>query len=354
MKESFNMSSFDTHSNARDYYGKKLTGTKDLKTNACCDTGSIPRYLKPLLANLEDDVVTRFYGCGSPIPEALENCVVLDLGCGTGRDVYVASQLVGNKGFVHGVDMTEEQLQVARRTRHTHMERFGYEQPNVDFHCAQIEDLSSTAIAEESIDVIISNCVLNLAPDKRTVLKEALRLLKPGGELHFSDVYASRRVPDDLKQHPVLHGECLSGALYTEDFRRIMQSLGIPDYRIVTRRKIDIEDPEIEKAVGAINFYSITIRAFKISKLEDRCEDYGQIATYLGSIPTSPSAYVLDDHHIFETGRPERVCGNTAAMLQETRLSRHFEILGNQSKHFGLFPCAPENAITDEDVGSCC
>ena len=98
-------------SEVQEYYGKTLQGSMDLKTNACCcDTNSIPDYHKEALKNINDEILTRYYGCGSPIPPNLEGCTVLDLGCGTGRDVYVASQLVGPEGRVIGVDMTDEQL----------------------------------------------------------------------------------------------------------------------------------------------------------------------------------------------------------------------------------------------------
>ena len=204
------------------------------------------------------------------------------------------------------------------------------------------------------MDVVISNCVINLAADKRAVFEEVFRVLKPGGELYFSDVFADRRMPAAVAADPVLYGECLGGALYTEDFRRMMEAVGCPDYRIVSQREIEIEDATLVQKLGNTRFYSVTVRAFKLAALEDRCEDYGQVAYYDGSIPEHPHAFALDDHHLFETGRPLLVCGNSAAMLEETRYGRYFRIVGDRSVHYGLFDCAPAPASDAEAVGSCC
>ena len=338
----------------KEYYGKVLQSTKDLKTTACCTTEAVPEHLKPILSEIEDEVITRFYGCGSPLPESLEGKVVLDLGCGTGRDVYLASKLAGPDGYVIGVDMTDEQLDVAKRNLDKQMKRFGFDEPNVDFRKGYIEDLQTLGIEDNSIDVVISNCVINLSPDKKSVYSEIFRVLKPGGELYFSDVFADRRVPSELMDDPVLYGECLSGALYVEDFRRILRDLGCPDYRVVTGHDIDIEDPEIERKVGMINFRSLTIRAFKLESIEDICEDYGQVATYLGTIPEAPHRFILDDHHTFHKGKPMLVCGNSAAMVQDTRFGEHFRVDGDRTVHYGAFDCEPVSASSGENQGSCC
>jgi SAM-dependent methyltransferase len=335
-----------------EYYGKLLNRTGDLKTGACCcSTDSMPAGLRRLLQDIHPEVLSRFYGCGSPLPPALDGCTVLDLGCGTGRDVYLASRLVGPKGRVLGVDMTEAQLEIARRHADFHAQRFGYSRPNVSFHKGFIEDLASLGIADESIDVVISNCVINLSPRKDLVFSEIFRVLKPGGELYFSDIFADRRVPADLRSDPVLRGECLAGALYVEDFRRLLSSVGVRDFRTVVSRRVDLRDAEVEAKVGMIGFVSATIRAFKIGDLEDRCEDYGQVASYLGTVPGLPHAFVLDDHHRFEGGRLVPVCGNTAAMLQQTRYAPHCRVLGDRSTHYGLFPCAQSRAESDR---GCC
>jgi len=334
-----------THEQLQEYYGKILQGSNDLKTSACCCTDeALAPSVRAALSEVNDEVLARFYGCGSPIPPALGGCTVLDLGCGTGRDVFVASRLVGPEGYVIGVDMTEEQLEVARRNVPSQMERFGYPRPNVDFRRGFIEDLAALGIADDSVDVVISNCVINLSPDKRAVFGEIFRVLKPGGELYFSDVFSGRRVPPELHTDPVLHGECLAGALYLEDFRRMLREVGCPDYRRVSTARIDIRNPEIEKKIGMVDFYSVTVRAFKLATLEDLCEDYGQVAVYRGTLPDHPHAFDLDDHHRFLTGKPVPVCGNTASMLSETRFAPHFEVRGDRSVHYGPFDCGPAPA----------
>ena len=337
----------------QNYYGQVLKSSADLKTSACCTLDEVPLHLRPLLADLHPEVVARYYGCGTPLPPALEGSTVLDLGCGTGRDCYLLSRLVGEAGRVIGVDMTVEQLAVAKEHCDWHAERYGYANSNVDFKQGYMEDLATAGIADNSIDLVVSNCVINLSPDKKQVLSEILRVLKPGGEIYFSDVYSDRRIPHALKTEPVLLGECLGGALYWEDFRRIMQDLGCPDVRIVKESPITLEDPEVEAKIGMVNFRSVTIRAFKMP-LEDRCEDFGQLAVYKGTIADHPHTFDLDDHHHFETGKPLRVCGNSFDMLASSRYGKHFDLMGDKSTHFGLFDCAPPNTSLSLESGAAC
>lgn len=333
------------------YYGAILKGSADLKTNACCSTDeSLTPRVGAALANINDSVLSRFYGCGSPLPPLLEGCTVLDLGCGAGRDVYLAAQLAGPGGYVIGVDMTEEQLKIARDNRVWHMARFGYIRPNVDFRQGYMEDLGAVGIEDNSVDVVISNCVLNLSLAKRSVFGEIFRVLKPGGELFFSDVFAGRRVPEEFHTDPLLHGECLAGAMYIEDFRRLLRDVGCPDYRVTESRPLALNNPDIERTIGMVDFHSLTIRAFKLPSLEDSCEDYGQLATYRGTIDDSPHCFDLDHRNRFITGKPTPVCGNTASMLAETRYRGHFTLRGDRSIHFGPADCArmpPTTAIAD-------
>ena len=346
-----------TRAMVKEYYGSKIASTSDLKTSACCTMESLLSYIRDIIPYIVDEVKNRFYGCGSPIPPAIEGCRILDLGCGTGRDVFIASKLAGERGYVIGIDMTDEQLNVAIRNLKAQMDRFGYGRPNVEFRKGYMEDLQAAGIEDNSMDVVISNCVINLSPHKEAVFREIFRVLKPGGELYFSDVFSGRRVPDHLRDDPVLVGECLAGAMYIEDFRRLLRSIGILDYRIVSRRKIDLNNPEIEEKVGMIDFYSITVRIFKLYDLEDICEDYGQVALYKGTIPGFPHYFELDDHHKFLTGKYMPVCGNTASMLYDTRFRPHFQIVGDRSIHFGPFSCGPGDGQNTEEgtsSGACC
>lgn len=337
----------------KNYYSKVLTTAKDLKTNACCAIESLPSFQQEILSEIEPEIKDRFYGCGAPFPSGLEGAVVLDLGCGSGRDVYMLSKLVGEKGTVIGVDMTKEQLAVAKKYQKKQADKFGFSQSNVRFEEGYVENLSALGIEDDSVDVIVSNCVINLSPDKPQVFAEMLRVLKPGGELYFSDVFADRRIPEELRQDEELYGECLSGALYIEDFRRILQDLGCHDFRIVTSRALKMGTTALEKKVGDIGFFSITVRAFKLN-LEDRCEDYGQVLRYKGGLLGAEHCFVLDDHHIFQKGVPVLVCGNTADMLTKSRFSQYFEVFGDKSLHLGLFDCADEKVNSDKAAPSCC
>ncbi|WP_177421134.1 methyltransferase domain-containing protein, partial [endosymbiont of Lamellibrachia barhami] len=317
----------------KEYYGKVLQHSGDLQTNACCTDAEMPGYLRDALSNIHDEVMARYYGCGLVSPQLLEGARILDLGSGSGRDCYALAQMVGESGYVLGVDMTEEQLEVANRHVEWHRERFGYAKSNVEFRKGYIEKLDELGLEGNSFDIIVSNCVINLSPDKEAVLREAYRLLKPGGELYFSDVYSDRRVPEHLISDPVLYGECLSGALYWNDFQNLAKKAGFADPRLVEDRPITIDNPEIEEKIGYIGFYSATYRLFKLDGLEPACEDYGQAVVYKGGIPESEQAFALDNHHIIDKGRMFLVCGNTYRMLNETRFSEYFEFYGNWDTH---------------------
>jgi len=324
-------------SSVSEYYGKTLTGTSSLQTNACCTSKCPPDHLLRLMENIHDEVVGKYYGCGFVCPLVLEGCRVLDLGCGAGRDVYILSQMVGPNGSVVGVDFTPEQLAVGRAHLDWHMERFGFtsSKPNVEFVEASIEDLRQ--LPDASFDVIVSNCVVNLCQNKRAVFQEAFRLLKQGGEMYFSDVYSSQRVPLSLRIDPVLWGECLSGALYWNDFLRLAKECGFKDPRLVEDSPITINKKSLESKVGNITFFSATYRCWKIFELEPDCEDYEQAVVYRGTVENHPFSFTLDDHHTFPTGKIFPVCGNTYRMINQTRFQKAFDLFGDFTSHFGLF-----------------
>ncbi|WP_027856026.1 methyltransferase domain-containing protein [Marinobacterium jannaschii] len=348
------------HQEVQEYYGKVLQGSDDLQTNACCTDTQLPRYIKDALSNVHDEVMMRYYGCGLVAPEALQGCSILDLGSGSGRDCYVLAQLTGEQGQVVGVDMTDEQLEVANRHKAYHQQKFGYSAGNVTFHKGYIEQLDQLNLPDNSFDIIVSNCVINLSPDKEAVFREAWRLLKPGGELYFSDVYADRRISASLQQDPELYGECLSGALYWNDFLRLAAKAGFADPRLVEDRPITIDNERIQAKIGHIGFYSATYRLFKIEQLEDACEDYGQAVIYKGTLAQHPEFFQLDAHHRIERGKVFPVCGNTWRMLHDTRFAEHFEFVGNWDTHYGIFDgCGTLMPFSRNDAdeggsGGCC
>ncbi len=329
------LSTPDVSRGVQEYYGATLSSSADLRTDACCDASSVPQALRPLLARIHPEVLSRYYGCGLVVPPLLEGLRVLDLGCGSGRDVYLLAQLVGASGAVVGVDMTPEQLAVARRHQQHHADQFGF--ANVTFLEGRIEQLDQLPLEPGSFDLVISNCVVNLSADKLAVLNGVRRLLKSGGEFFFADVYADRRVPEALRHDPVLYGECLSGALYWNDFLRLARQAGFADPRLVSDRPLEVTDAELTARTGAIRFFSATYRLFHIPELEDACEDHGQAVIYRGTIAEHPHALPFDKHHWIEAGKVFPVCGNTFRMLERSRLAPHFNFIGDFSRHYGLF-----------------
>ncbi|GMH86036.1 hypothetical protein TL16_g10415 [Triparma laevis f. inornata] len=317
-------------------YYTTLENTQSLKTNACETAAAPPGYIKKALKNVDRKVIEKYYGCGLCVPDLMEGTTVVDLGCGSGRDAYVISQLCGSTGKVFGVDMTPAQLEVARSAL-SHHSTISPPPSSIDFVESYIETFADDLKLDNNVDVVVSNCVINLSPDKEAVLRQAFKALKEGGELYFSDVYASRRVPENLRKDPVLWGECISGALYWNDFVNLAKKVGFGDPRLVSDAPITIKNKEIEAKCEGIEFYSATYRLFKLECLEPDCEDYGQAVIYKGTIPECPVAFTLDSHHRIEKGKVFPVCGNTWNMLQKTRFKDHFEYIGNFDNHYGIF-----------------
>lgn len=324
-----------------EFYGKTVQKTEDLIFDACC----VAEYDLALLRPITDEVKERRYGCGSPIPLALQGRTVLDLGSGAGIDCFIAAQLVGPTGRVIGVDMTDEQLDIARRNVAPIMANLGFEQPNVEFIKARIEELP---IPSDSVDVVISNCVINLSAEKERVFAEIWRVLKPGGEFYISDIVSDRRIPAHLIDDKRLYSECLSGAAYFGDLMRTMRRAGFNDVRTVSQRPLG-------DVIEGIYFDAVNLRGFKIA-LEEECEDYGQVAVYRGTLDGRTTEFKLDLSHVFKAGRPERVCKNTADMLRQSRYAPWF-VVSDELFHMGPFDCGPatiESDLSANTGGSCC
>ncbi|NXV29490.1 AS3MT methyltransferase, partial [Rissa tridactyla] len=332
----------------QDYYGKRLQKSADLKTNACITLARpLPKAVRDALENVHEEVVARYYGCGLVIPECLTSCRILDLGSGSGRDCYLLSQMVGEWGHVTGIDMTEgqvwhgarasprppsippppfpssSQVEVAKKHIAYHMDKFGYKKPNVEFLQGYMEKLSDAGLADESYDIIISNCVINLAPDKRAVLREAYRVLKPGGEMYFSDVYANQRLSESVRKHRVLWGECLAGALYWRDLYSIAEEVGFSPPCLVTASPITIGDKELEDVIGDCRFVSATFRLFKVPG-SSRAGP-GQVI-YNGGIVGHERELVFDANFTFKEGEVVDVDAEMAAILRSSRFAEEFLI----------------------------
>ncbi len=331
----------------RDYYGRHLKTKSDLSQKACC-TDETQKRFQQILELIPEEVKARHYGCGCPVPEDnLTDLRVLDLGSGAGVDAFILARLVGPGGFVTGIDMTTEQLEVANRNIPPVMQRFGFQQPNVRFHQDFIEVAES--IPDQSVDLVVSDCVINLSPRKDLVFKTIFRVLKDGGEFYISDIASDRRVPDAIRNNPQMVAECLGGAEYENDWFDVMKDSGFTDARTVS--KVEVQRDVMGEPVV---FYSLTVRGFKFfDPLDRRCEDYGQIATYNGLLPAQSARFFFDDHHAFEAHRPVPVCRNTARMLKETRLGKYFEVT-SPIKHFGLFPCGSPVSSSTDTPKPCC
>ncbi|KAJ2693024.1 hypothetical protein H4R19_006062, partial [Coemansia spiralis] len=309
----------------KEYYGQVLGSSKDLKTNACTAGAAPHSMVRGIIRTVPAAVNDKFYGCGNPIPLGIEGKDVLDLGSGSGRDCYVAAALVGPGGSVTGVDMTDEQLQTARDNIKPFSETLGFA-PNIRFVTGYIEMLAEAGIAASSVDICISNCVINLSPDKRKVLEGVYQALRPGGEMYFSDVYADVALPDSVRTHDVLLGECIGGALPVDEFEQMAMSVGFARPRVESVGHIAIQDTELKALVGSTKFFSITYRLFKVEDEKGAANaDGGLAATYLGTIAGHEERYVLDVDNVFAAGAATAVSSSTAAILSTSWLSRFFE-----------------------------
>jgi len=216
-------------------------------------------------------------GCGNPVAlsSLRKGDVVLDLGSGAGFDCFLASARVGESGKIIGVDMTLEMIKKAR----TNARKGNYK--NVEFRLGEIENLPAE---DNSVDVIISNCVINLSPDKETVFQESFRVLKPGGRMMISDIVLLKKLPDFIKNSVEAYIGCLSGAIEKEDYLKLIEKAGFYEVKILEERFFSLDcitsDPSVEafyenlkippekiKEVETL-LASITVQAFKSDKRE--------------------------------------------------------------------------------------
>ncbi len=209
-------------------------------------------YLREDLEHIPEEAVMGL-GCSNPttIADLKAGEVVLDLGSGAGVDVFLAANKVGSAGRVIGVDMTEEMIDKAEGIARTH----GYH--NVEFRLGEIEKLP---VEDKSVDVIISNCVINLSPDKSKVFHEAYRALKPGGKLTVSDIVFEGALPDEIKNDPEAWAGCIAGALEQQEYLKKIKKAGFGDVQVVSSKEFYIEDKG-GKVIKKL--LSITVKAYK-------------------------------------------------------------------------------------------
>ena len=320
-------------------------GAKERADKLCCPVDYESEYLKVI----PQEVIERDYGCGDPSRYLREGEVVLDLGSGTGKICFIAAQIVGPKGKVIGVDMTDEMLEVARRNAPTVAERIGF--ANVEFRKGRIQDLAldlelldqqvkgnpitdaasfhaadelaeelrvkHPLIASDSVDVVISSCVLNLVEpkSKRHLFDEIFRVLKKGGRAVISDIVSDEEVPEEMQQDPELWSGCMSGAFTEEGFLAAFERAGFYGIQILKR------DLDPWRTVQGIEFRSVTIEAFKGKQGE--CFERNQAVIYRG-----PFKEVLDDdNHRMERGKRYAVCDKTYNLYKKAPYREFFELV---------------------------
>ncbi|MBI5682049.1 MAG: methyltransferase domain-containing protein [Deltaproteobacteria bacterium] len=228
------------------------------KPELCCPIA----YSADDISHIPQDAIEISYGCGSPVSLAVikEGEVLLDLGSGGGIDCFIAAKYVGKNGGVIGIDMTDEMLNKAKKNSKTVAKNLGYDV--VEFKKGFLE---SVPVPENTIDVVTSNCVVNLSPDKKKVFNEIYRILKDNGRFCISDIVSDKDVPLDMQVDNQLWGECISGALREDEFISIAKEAGFYGLEIIKRY--------LYKDTGSIKFYAITVSGYKFKKYPVRKEE---------------------------------------------------------------------------------
>lgn len=315
--------------------------SKRMEASLCCPVEYDANYLKIL----PEELIQRDYGCGDPSRYVVPGETVLDIGSGGGKICYILSQIVGSEGHVIGVDMNDDMLRLARQYQQEIGNRIGYH--NVDFHKGRIQDLGldldrfesyleenpvqsaedwiqaqseaerirceHPMIPTDSVDVIVSNCVLNLVPGdaRKQLFREMHRVLRRGGRAVISDIVSDEPVPDSIRNDLELWSGCMGGAFMEHEFLGAFEQAGFYGIEIVSWQ----ETPWA--TVEGIEFRSVTVRAYKGK--EGPCLDHHQAVIYRG-----PWERVQDDDgHTLQRGVRTAVCDKTFAIYSSTPYSDH-------------------------------
>lgn len=303
----------------REFYG---AAADQPQADLCCPT----KHDDSTIDHIPTDVLDRFYGCGSPMTSAgiAEGERVVDLGCGAGIDVFIAAKLVGPTGTAIGIDMTDRMLAVARENQPSVAAALGYDA--VDFREGFLEEIP---VDTGSVDLVTSNCVVNLSPDKPRVFEEMWRVLKDHGRIVISDIVSEQEMPPHLKTNVHLWGECLSGALTQAEFLARLERAGFYGLSVLSRT--------YWKEVEGYPFFSVTVQGFKFEK-KDGCVFEGHRAVYLGP----GKAFGDEEGHLFPRNEPYEVCTDTVAKLSRPPYDRMFAILAPGEDAASYTCCGPD------------
>jgi 7,8-dihydro-6-hydroxymethylpterin dimethyltransferase len=303
----------------REFYGNAADTPQ---AELCCPT----KYDAGAIAHIPQDVLDRFYGCGSPMTTAgiKEGETVIDLGSGAGIDVFIAAKFVGATGKAIGIDMTDRMLSVARDNQPRVASALGYDV--VEFREGFLEQIP---VESKSADLVTSNCVVNLSPDKPRVFAEVWRVLKDHGRILISDIVAEREVPAHLKVNAQLWGECLVGALTQEGLVAELERAGFYGIEVLSKTYWkDVED---------YPFFSVTVRGYKFEKTAG-CVFKGHRAVYLGPA----KAFIDEEGHMFPRNEAYEICTDTVAKLSSPPYKGMFAILEPGEERAGYACCGPE------------
>lgn len=280
-----------THSVQERYARAAATGEQ-----MCCPSGYD---FAALRAFIPDEVLRISYGCGTPagLDTVRPGETVLDIGSGGGIDCFEAARLVGPTGRVIGIDMTETMLEIARRNALTVARNLGYPDSNIEFRKGLADAMP---VADASVDLIISNCVINLAPDKLKVFREMFRVLKPGGRFAISDIVSDQPVPQYLLHDTAKWGDCLSGSLQVGDYINGLMKAGFLSIHQITSNAW--------RVIDGIHFLSLTLTGRKFSNGPQHAGDY---ATLRG-----PFSEVTDElGQTYQRGTPRLIDSRTHQLL---------------------------------------
>jgi len=339
------LASTNNHEPEATVYERYAAAAQAVEPALCCPV----EYAGDFLSVIPDEIIERDYGCGDPTPYVRPGETVLDLGSGAGKLCYMAAQVVGSEGRVIGVDCNREMLALARKHAPTVAERLGF--ANVDFRYGLIQDLrldlerlgdelsrqpvsdpagylelrnaeerlrrEQPLVAADSVDCVISNCVLNLVrqQDRRQLFSEIFRVLRRGGRAAISDIVCDEHVPQHLQRDPELWSGCIAGAFREDEFLKAFEQAGFHGIQIVKRQR------EPWRVVEGIEFRSVTVVAYKGK--QGPCLERNQAVVYRGPFQQVED----DDGHVYFRGERMAVCDKTFQLLQQEPYADLFEVL---------------------------